>query len=100
MQIELDGETHLRPIVLHGINQIGAASANPTVCSGRDLPWLQDEPGEAVWDAWDVTYRDVIILDEANVVIDVFNLTSHDLQDPVNQADLKARLVAAADATP
>jgi len=90
----------VRPIYLHGINQIGAESANPTVCSGRDLPWLQDVSGEDVWTSWAVTYRDVIILDETNAVIDVYNLTMHDLQDPANLAELKARLVAAADAAP
>jgi len=53
-----------------------------------------------VWNTWSVGYRDVIILDEQNEVIEVFNLTTHNLMDPAEYAALKALLVAAADPAP
>jgi hypothetical protein len=43
-----------------------------------------------------VVYRDVIILDANNVPVGVFNLTSHNLADPIHYATLKAMLKAAA----
>lgn len=42
-----------------------------------------------------MTYRDVIILDETNTQVDVFNLTDNDLGNPDNYATLKAKLKAA-----
>ena len=65
--------------------------------SGRDLPWLQDTTDEAVWDTWDPSYRDVIILDGNNEIYAVYNLTSYSLSDEDNFEELKALLIAAAE---
>ena len=64
--------------------------------SGRDLPWLQDTTDEAVWDTWDPTYRDVVILNGDNETYTVYNLTTNDLSDEDNFEELKALLIAAA----
>lgn len=98
--MELAAEGHALGIEIHGVNSIGDESDNPVVCSGRDIPWLQDVPAEGVWALWGVTYRDVIILDEQNEVVGVYNLTANDLQDPLKYAELKALLVAAANPAP
>ena len=45
-----------------------------------------------MWTAWDVTERDVVVLDEENKVATVYNLTQHDLADPVNYDTLKSIL--------
>ena len=55
-----------------------------------DLPLLQDEAN--VWSDWNVTYRDVVILDGNNEAVDVYNLTENDLSDPDNYAALAALL--------
>jgi hypothetical protein len=60
--------------------------------TGRDIPWLQDVPGTDAWDDWSVTYRDVVILDRHQDIHAVFNLTSHDLANSANRAELKRLL--------
>jgi len=92
MQIELAGTG----VKLLGINQISAASGNALACTDRDIPWLQDSMAEQVWTKWQVTYRDVIILDENNEVLGVYNLTEHNLADAGSYDELKLMLETAA----
>lgn len=47
-----------------------------------------------VWDSWQITYRDVVILDGNNVPVAVFNLTSNDLQNSANYQALKDLLLS------
>jgi hypothetical protein len=83
-------------VTILGVNAIGLESGNPAVTTGRDIPWLQDVPPEAVWDLWGVNYRDVIILDADNVVVGIYNVTQHNLSIPENYAGLRAAFEAAA----
>lgn len=68
----------------------------------RTTPWLQDVDGNAnqssdVWyDLWDVTYRDVIIVNGQNESVDVYNLTTNDLGVAANYATMREKLVDAA----
>jgi hypothetical protein len=96
MQAELRVERPDLAIELHGVNAIGHDSGNGEACTGRVIPWLQDDATRRVWDTWAVTYRDVIILDEANHVVTIYNLTSHDLRLTANYDELKALLIATA----
>ena len=73
-----------------------AASGNAIACTDRDIPWLQDSLDEQVWTQWQVTYRDVIILDENNELIGVYNLTEHNLADASSYDELKLMLETAA----
>jgi len=59
-----------------------------------DLPLLQDTVKDDVWTSWEVTYRDVVILDEDNHQVDVFNLTANDLNDPANYQALSDLITA------
>ena len=81
---------------LLGINEKNISSGNDTITAGRTLPWLQDAAEVDVWNSWQVTYRDVIILNDKNEIVDVYNLTVHDLKDSNNYAALKALLLEAA----
>lgn len=83
---------------LLGINAAGAEAGNAQMTTGRDLPWLQDTTAEPVWTTWDVTARDVVILDGANRRLAVYNLTERPLSDAANYAELKAMLATAAGA--
>ncbi len=96
MQTELVNENPTTIIRLLGCNQVGAEGSNPTVTAGRFIPWTQDTADQHVWTQWRVVYRDVIILDVNNVPVGVFNLTSHNLGDPVHYATLKQMLKDAA----
>ena len=92
MQIELAGTG----IKLLGVNQLGAEHGNAAACNERDIPWLQDNFATLAGDSWQVTYRDVRILDANNELIAIYNLTTNDLGDPSNYDELKALLQTAA----
>ena len=79
-----------------GINQVNAEAGNDRMSDGRDLPWLQDTYLDDVWTEWQVTFRDVVVLDENNIPVAAYNLTVHDLSDPANYAELKRILKTAA----
>jgi hypothetical protein len=97
IQDELQTDHPTVPIQILGLNEAGYEEGNAQMCDGRDLPWLQDVPDVDVWDElWNVTYRDVWILDDENVPFAVFNVTAHDLSNPVEYAALKALLLEAA----
>jgi hypothetical protein len=96
LQSELNAANPAIPIRLFGVNEAGLESGNPTITNGRTIPWLQDTVADNVWVSWNVTYRDLVILDEKNEKIDVYNLTTHDLSVPANYAELKQKLLDAA----
>jgi len=85
-----------RAIRILGVNQVEQDRDNALICEGRDIPWLQDTWDALVWGSWHVEWRDVVILDADNVVVETYNLTEHPLTDPANYAELKAKLMAAA----
>lgn len=62
----------------------------------RSLPWLQDTEDVSVWTAWNVTWRDVRILDSQNRLFAVYNLTENSLADVENREALKNLFLAAA----
>ncbi len=96
MQSELDQMDLDLPIQILGINEAGYDAYNDYMTFGRNLPWLQDTYSANVWGTWDVTYRDVVILDADNTRYAVYNLTQHDLHDPDNYETLKQLLLEAA----
>ena len=99
MQSELDAESTDLPIQLIGINGIGHDSANADMVAGRDLPWLQDTAQTEVWTSWNVGYRDVVILGADGKRSHVYNLTSNDLGNAGNFAQLKQLLIDLASGT-
>lgn len=102
MQKELDAEGLPVSLRIAGVNQAGQEKDNAKACDGKDLPWLQDSPAVSAWTTWDVTYRDVIILNGDNEPETIYNLTHHDLGIAVYYEELKSLLrqqvLAAADA--
>jgi hypothetical protein len=70
--------------------------------AGKSLPWLQDVDADAnqssdVWyDSWNVTYRDVFILDGSNSFVEAFNLTEHNLANAEDYEALRTKLIDAA----
>ena len=95
MQAEILAAKPDSKIRIAGVNHPDASSGNADMTDGRVLPWLQDPDG-GVWTLWDVTNRDVVVLDETNLKVTVYNLTVHDLADPANYAELLAILRNAA----
>jgi len=95
MQAEIDSAGTSKPVRILGVNGVGQEIDNPLVCNGRSIPWLQDTEQQAVWTSWQVTYRDVVILDGENRVLQAYNLTEHDLSEPADYTELKAILTTA-----
>jgi hypothetical protein len=88
-------------IQILGINDWALALGNESISEGRDIPWLQDVDSDQngisdVWDQWDVTFRDVVILDGNGEKVEAFNLTVNNLSDPQNYGTLREMLVSAA----
>lgn len=79
------------------MNEIGHESGNGLVHDmGRPLPWLQDTPKQGAQDAWEAEFRDLVILDADNRVVDVFNLTDLNLFEPEVREQIRAALLQAA----
>ena len=102
LQTELQTTYPLLHVQLLGINQRGQEPGNESTTEGRDLPWLQDVDTDGNYlsdvarDLWDLTYRDLVILDGDNTQVGVFNLDDHDLAAPEHYATLREMLVDAA----
>jgi len=95
MQAEILAADPGSRIRIGGVNSHDSASGNALITAGRSLPWLQ-APDGAVWTSWEVTNRDVVVLDATNAKVATYNLTVHDLATPVNYAELLAILRTAA----
>ncbi len=98
MQAELDALSSKVPIQILGVNETGQESGNSSITTGRVLPWLQDTAAQDVWQTWQVTYRDVIVLDAKNRPVAVYNVTTNDLSDADKYAALRTLLLDTANA--
>ncbi len=92
MQKELDTRVPGRVSIL-GVNDVGQESGNDAMVSGRTLPLLQNTEAADVWNLWQVTYRDVVVLDGENKEVFIYNLTLHNLGVPDNYRTLEDKLV-------
>lgn len=72
---------------------MGYELSNASFVEGVSLPWLQDTSEDLVWETWAVDYRDVVILDPAGRLREVYNLTEHDLSVTENYEALKSILL-------
>ena len=105
MQNELAANYPDLGIQILGVNPVGYEGGNGGFTLGWDIPWLQDVDADHngssdVWTSWDVTFRDVVILDGENTKLGAFNLTVHDLQVAKNYNTLRQMLVDAATPIP
>ena len=92
MQNDLDTNYPDLDIQILGVNAVGKESGNPSVSSGRDIPWLQDDESD-IWTNWGITYRDVVIVDADNVMVEAFNLTTYDLRNSDAYDTLKQKFI-------
>ncbi len=93
MQDELDAMGLPVEVDLLGVNGVGFELGNDSVTMGRDIPWLQPDASNDPWITWGVQYRDVVILDEQNYPVAVYNLTQFGLMTPANYDTLKGLFV-------
>lgn len=81
--------------MLLAVNQAGLEAGNDGFVMGRTTPLLQDSAEVNAWGRWQVTYRDVVVLDAEGRRRGVFNLTANDLAVPANVATLERLLLDA-----
>lgn len=84
------------PVGIVGLNAVGEEAGNETMTDGRDLPWLQDVADQDVWGDWNVTYRDVLVVDAENEPVSVLNLTANDLGEAASYDALKEQILGVA----
>jgi hypothetical protein len=96
IQDELRSENPGWNIEILGVNDKNDASFAAWMAEGRKLPVLQDTAAADAWTAWNVTYRDVRIVDPQNRLAAVFNLTQNPLDSAANRETLKQFFRAAA----
>jgi len=84
-----------RPLIIVAVNHDDARAGLDTLVSEGDLPILQDTAAGDLWGAWEVTWRDLIVLDPRGERVGVLNLTEHDLADEEHLQTLEALLLEA-----
>ena len=107
MQAELEVEYPQYDIQILAVNQIGNASGVSLAGAEGDLPIVQDNPSDDIWNTWHALtpnpsshsgapWRDVNILNAQNEIVETYSLTLYTLSDPQNYATLKQMFVDAA----
>ena len=107
MQAELEVEYPQYDIQILAVNQIGNASGASLVASQGDLPLVQNNSVDDIWNTWHAMapfpsthsgapYRDVHILNGQNEIVETYSLTLNNLSNPQNFATLKQMFVDAA----
>ena len=95
METELAKEHPELSVAILAIDEVGHEDGLPDVAKTADLPCLQDTAKDDVWGSWGATWRDVYVLNRANEVTGIYNLTENSLAEPANYATLEAMLIAA-----
>lgn len=88
MQDEIEAE-YPGALQIGAVNAVGHDSGVALMNAEGDLPLCQDVVEQDVWAAWGAVWRDVFVLDEENVTVTVYNLTSHNLAVQANYDELK-----------
>lgn len=81
--------------MLLSVNEAGLESGNDGFVMGKTMPLLQDVAAVNAWGKWQVTYRDVVVLDAEGRRRAAFNLTMNDLNVSANYTALKNLLLNA-----
>jgi hypothetical protein len=73
------------------VNHIAESEDNEAMSDEANLPWLQDDESD-VWSLWRVEYRDVVLLDSENRLVQIYNLSENDLSESDKYLELKGYL--------
>ena len=107
MQAELEVEYPQYDIQILAVNQIGNSSGASLVGGSGDLPMVQNNTTDDIWNTWHALapnpsthsgapYRDVHILNAQNEIVETYSLTLNNLSNTQNYATLKQMFVDAA----
>ena len=107
MQAELEVEYPQYDIQILAVNQIGNSSGASLVGGSGDLPMVQNNTTDDIWNTWHALapnpsthsgapYRDVHILNTQNEIVYTYSLTLNNLSNSQNYDTLKQMFVDAA----
>jgi hypothetical protein len=108
MQAELQADHPEKEISILSLNLIGAEAGVELFTEIHGLPMVNDSEDDLLWAQWSEHctiedhdslgkhWRDLYILNKSNQVVEVYNLTMHNLSDPVNYEELKQKFLTAA----
>ena len=96
MQQDLNRNLPSSKVNILAVNEVGHESANSVAAATGDLPLLQDTNADDVWTDWDVTYRDVRVVDADGELRGIYNLTRNDITNSRNYSILREMIVDAA----
>lgn len=83
----------LREVVILGVNAMGHESGNASMCTGCEIPWLQDAPGQSGYAAWQAQEGELVILDAENRIAAILDLLTNDLAVEANYDRLRSLLI-------
>lgn len=89
LKADLDDEYGEDSVQILGVNAVGYEDSISDITEGNTLPLLQDTEPVDAWGAWYADWRDLVIIDESNAWVGLFNLTTHDLADASNLTDVR-----------
>ena len=95
MQEDLDLNHPNLNIDILSVNKLGATGEG-NLSADQDLPMVQDNSTDLIWDTWGGDWRDVVILDGNNEIYAIYNLTMYNLSDSANYDALKQLFIDAA----
>lgn len=77
MHEELRDELQSDMVEILAVNEIGYDNFEYVDTVSSQLPWVQDVEEVNAWDLWEITYRDLVILDQDNIFLTTYNLTDN-----------------------
>ena len=77
MHEELREELQTDSVEILAVNEIGYDNFEYVTTVSSQLPWVQDVEEVNAWELWEITYRDLVILDQDNIFLTTYNLTDN-----------------------
>lgn len=96
MQAEINRAMPRVPVRIAGINAIGAESGVTSLVMGRSIPLVQDSMTALVAMNWGAQVRQLWVCDAMGRVVEVTDLTTAPLSDPMNYNAVRDRILARA----
>jgi len=96
MQAEINRAMPRTPVRITGINVVGAEAGVDTLVMGRSIPLVQDSMSANVAMRWGAQARQLWVCDAMGRVVEVTDLSSAPLDDPMHFNATRDRLLALA----
>ena len=96
MQAEINRAMPRVPVRITGINVIGAEPGVASMVMGRTIPLVQDSMMALVAMNWGAQVRELWVCDASGRVVEITDLSSAPLSEPMNYNAVRDRILARA----